>query len=184
MLDCNTLYHNILYYHPSIVVFIITPTELLKIQMQNTRHKFASMSHLSREIYNKEGIKGFYRGYWVTFNRDCYTFGIYFYTYFQLIEYLESKNSLTTLKQFIIGGFAGAFSWAVGFHFDPIKTLIQSDRSEKTMTQLEAAKSIYATSGIKGFFRGFNSVMVMAFCRHSVIFTVNGACLNLLNQYI
>jgi Mitochondrial carrier protein len=59
------------------------PTELIKIRIQDC-HAVTHQniySHLVRDIYAREGLRGFYRGFWPQFWRDVPTYGIYFLSY-------------------------------------------------------------------------------------------------------
>lgn len=155
----------------------MTPTDLIKIQMQNDRSKFNSLFKVGGDIYKDKGIKGLYKGFFATLNRDFYSYGAYFYVYFALTEHWERNNNLTEFKKFFAGGLGGIISWLICYPFDPIKTLIQTTYGEKTMTQMEAIRYIREKHGLIGFMRGINSVLVMSFFRHGVIFYTNDLCL-------
>ena len=83
------------------------------------------------KVYNVEGIKGYYRGFWVTFIRDVPSWGVYFYSYEvfkKLINRSLSKDNGSTPHQSnlmvmsLSGGLAGIASWLVSYPFDVIKT--------------------------------------------------------------
>jgi hypothetical protein len=44
------------------------------------------------KIYQQNGIKGFYRGYWATFWRDVPSYGAFFFIYEYIKRYLIKKD--------------------------------------------------------------------------------------------
>ncbi len=163
-----------------IVVTIYTPLELLKLKIQADRTKFNSIFDLSKKIYKTEGVKGLYRGYAVTVNRDFYSYGAYFYIYFGLKEYWERQNSLTSLKLFCAGGLAGVISWIICYPFDPMKTIIQTET--RKITQREAFEIIKNQQGWSGFFRGMSPVLLKAFVQHGIVFKTTEYLRKVLNK--
>lgn len=159
----------------SLAILVATPSELLKIQMQ-VEHKKIPMLKLAKEIYQIRGIRGLYKGLFVHLNRDLISYGVYFYVYFTLKDYLISKHQVTSFNLFSIGGLAGVISWIVCYPFDPVKTLIQTQQGEHTLTQFEAYKIIKNKHGNIGFFKGINPVLVRAYFVHGVIFYINELC--------
>jgi solute carrier family 25 carnitine/acylcarnitine transporter 20/29 len=152
--------------------------------MQIDKTSFVSLKEVAKDIYQRQGLRGFFRGFWVTLNRDCYSFGSYFYVYFQINDYLKTINKFNHFTQFISGGLAGIISWIICYPFDPMKTLIQSNKTEKNISQYEAFKFILNKHGWPGFFTGINSVLLMAFIRHGVIFKTNEMCLSIFHRYL
>ena len=72
-----------------------------------TEDKFISLKDLNKHILKKKGLFGLYRGFWVTLNRDFFSYGLYFYTFFALKDYFEEKNKLTSFNIMLAGGLAG-----------------------------------------------------------------------------
>jgi solute carrier family 25 carnitine/acylcarnitine transporter 20/29 len=177
MLDCNFIIKN------SVVVCINTPFELIKMKMQSDIEKFSSITKVAKEIYSKKGIRGLYKGYCVTLSRDFISYGSYFWVYFMLKDYFDETSSVTSFKLFCTGGLAGVISWIIGYPFDPIKTIIQTDKSDKTITQLDAYKLIKSKYGYSGFFRGLSPVLLRAFLVHGVIFKTNEVCRYTFEKY-
>ncbi len=177
-MDQNTIFDNIPrglkqyfsgMYSGAIIVTIYTPLENVKMKIQADEKNYNSLTKMCRYILNKDGIKGFYKGYLVTLNRDFYSYGAYFYIYFKLKEYWEQHNSLSHFKSFLAGGLAGVISWIICYPFDPIKTLIQTSNSK--ITQKEAYLFIRSNYGLLGFFSGMSPVLLKAFIQHGVVFT-------------
>ena len=170
-------------YSGLIVVTVYTPMELVKMKMQIDTRNLNSIKTVSNDIYNKFGLRGFYKGYAVTLNRDFFSYGAYFYVYFKLKEHWEEKNSLTSFKLFFAGGMAGVISWIICYPFDPMKTLIQTSFESRTITQKEAYLFIKNNYGMNGFFRGMSPVLLKAFIQHGVIFKTTEHCRNYLRKH-
>lgn len=68
----------------------------------------------------------------------------------------------------ISGGMAGIAAWLPCYPQDVLKSRIQS--SAHPITLREAARSLYATSGIKGFWKGFGPTMCRAFPANAATF--------------
>jgi solute carrier family 25 carnitine/acylcarnitine transporter 20/29 len=158
--------------------------ELIKIKLQTDKGKLNTIRKVAEDIYKTKGLKGFYKGYAVTMNRDLYSYGAYFYVYFGLKGYWERKETLNSMKMFIAGGLSGVVSWMLCFPFDPMKTLIQTTNGEKTMTQKEAYFFIKRNYGINGFFRGVSPVLLKAFLQHGVVFKTTEKCRDFFNYRI
>ena len=69
--------------------------------------RFVPLSTLFQDIMKKKGILGLYKGYYVTLNRDLFTFGIYFWFFFASKDYMEEKGKLTHFNLIVTGGIAG-----------------------------------------------------------------------------
>ncbi|KLO10969.1 carnitine/acyl carnitine carrier [Schizopora paradoxa] len=131
--------------------FITCPIEVLKIRQQSSLESQLSVRHLAREIWQKNGIQGFYRGITVSILRDI-GYGAYFGTYEATCRLFSRRGTTPTYKEEtrlidhssivaevdatvthlpwyappIAGALAGVVSWIVTFPFDVIKTRIQS----------------------------------------------------------
>lgn len=85
----------------------MTPLELLKCQQQMAEEKFISLSERAGYIVRQMGLRGLYRGFWVTFNRDILSYGSYFLTFFAIKDYLQDNNKLSHINIMLAGGLAG-----------------------------------------------------------------------------
>ena len=83
----------------------------------------------------RDGIKGFYRGFWPQFWRDVPTYGIYFLSY-DVYQKLLMRGADPTrvaeeqkMKNFMVkltaGGFAGMTTWLFAYPFDVVKSVSQ-----------------------------------------------------------
>ena len=73
---------------------ISSPIELLKCKAQASRVETLRYRTVMRNIINNEGVKGLFRGFWITFWRDLPSWAAYFWSY----ELLKSFGGLTEIE--------------------------------------------------------------------------------------
>jgi solute carrier family 25 carnitine/acylcarnitine transporter 20/29 len=158
---------------------------LLKCKQQLHQEKYLSTRELLVSIIRKEGLVGLYRGFWVTFNRDFLSFGIYFYSYFKIKDCYEERNSLTNLKLLFAGGVSGVMSWLITYPFDTLKTVIQTQNQERYLKQIEAYSLISKETNSKFYciFKGLTPTLIRAFIVNAVIFYTNELCQNICKKF-
>ncbi|CAO3646018.1 unnamed protein product [Cunninghamella echinulata] len=105
-----------------------TPTELIKIKAQMS-HTNKSSWQVTKEVFYRNGIKGFYQGGWITLIRDAPSYGIYFWVYEGMKRYLNSdptqQGEAAAWKYLLAGGLAGTVSWTSIYPIDVIKSRLQ-----------------------------------------------------------
>jgi len=69
--------------------------------------KYVTLKDTYKKIVSTRGILGLYRGFWVTFNRDIFSYGLYFFTFFALKDSFEENNKLNSFNIMLAGGLAG-----------------------------------------------------------------------------
>ncbi|CDH49381.1 mitochondrial carrier protein [Lichtheimia corymbifera JMRC:FSU:9682] len=138
--------------------FFSTPTELVKIQAQVSRIPKSSWE-VSKEIFARSGLRGFYQGGWITVIRDAPSYGIYFWVYEGMKRILEldqsqnSSDSSNAWKLLVAGGMAGAVSWSSIYPLDVIKSRLQmqvvsSSSSSSSSSSLPSAAANRAMPSI------------------------------------
>lgn len=153
--------------------------------------EYKKLSTIGREIYASQGLLGLYRGFWVTFNRDCFSYGLYFWVFYKLKDFFKARGTLNDFKLMFAGGLAGVATWGATYPFDTLKTLIQTrlsnqaNNSEKTLTQFEAYKFLRAetASNVTCLFNGVTVSLVRAFIWSAVIFYTNELSHKYLDPY-
>lgn len=86
-----------------------------------------SYTGLIKSLWQENGIKGIYRGYWATFWRDVPIFGAYFFIYDFLtreIIYESDSEKRKHLKLVMISGLAGICNWVPTYPADLVKSII------------------------------------------------------------
>ncbi|KAK4884421.1 hypothetical protein RN001_000692 [Aquatica leii] len=170
-------------------VLVTCPVELIKTVMQTsvmtgskTPYVFHSTRDAIKGIYQYRGIFWFYRGCVSMMLRDIPSSCIYTLAY----EWLLPRNrDLQIMDLIIAGGLAGSTSWAVIVPFDVIKTRMQSDNMAQPEFKrtIDCAKSLYRTSGLKIFGRGFTVTIMRAFPVNAAIFAAYEGCLMLFKKF-
>lgn len=88
---------------------INTPCELVKCRQQLNINRHTSIREVASGIVKADGLLGLYRGFFVTFNRDFLSYGLYFYVFFKLKDYWEERKTLTHFKLMLAGGITGKY---------------------------------------------------------------------------
>ena len=163
--------------------FIACPCELVKIKLQAKSEKGKhKMTRIVKDIFHKQGLLGFFRGYESTFFRDTPAFGAYFLSYYLMMDQLE-KPLGSVMAAFVSGGTAGAISWAIIYPMDIVKSKIQMASSDVPVKSCYAmVRDIYRTSGIKSLYRGCGTTIVRSLPVNAVLFPVYEACVFLLGD--
>jgi hypothetical protein len=136
-------------------------------------------------VFNDHGLKGIFRGLSSTIARDVpFTF-LFFGGYeactkvlsssnspivCNLSKNLDTDNSLNPVGIYFAGGFAGAFSWAVVFPIDSIKSRIQTILSGDSISFVSMASSMYRQVGLRSFYMGWSSAVMRAFPANAGLF--------------
>uniref|UniRef100_A0A224XGD7 Mitochondrial basic amino acids transporter n=1 Tax=Panstrongylus lignarius TaxID=156445 RepID=A0A224XGD7_9HEMI len=152
---------------------ICSPMELAKIRLQveKGKSKCGSLDCLIK-IWQKQRIRGMYKGFSMTALRDTPAYGVYFFTY----ELLTGGKHVSTLMMMFSGGVAGMASWLAVYPSDVIKSRLQSDgmngpsRYKNSLHCLRL--SIQEEGGYSFLTRGLFSTCVRAFPVNAVTFTV------------
>eukprot|EP00058_Branchiostoma_floridae_P020005 XP_002605495.1 hypothetical protein BRAFLDRAFT_92916 [Branchiostoma floridae] len=164
---------------------VCSPMELAKTRMQlmglgekpKKRKEIKNSLHCLWRIYKAEGLRGCYRGMFLTLWRDVPAVGTYFFTYDTVCQMFapddSDQNNVGTLL--FAGGMAGVFSWLITYPVDVIKARIQADGvGGKNVYEgmSDCFVTSYKTEGWKFFTRGLNSTLIRAFPVNAAILTV------------
>ena len=115
---------------------------VLKSQMQSTtKYENKNTIGLAKKIYLKEGLKGFYRGFYINLFKDILFGGFYLgnYTYLKLylpkmiynIEYKDNNANQKKLIHFMSGGISSVLTWLIFIPIDHFETAIQTKRGSQ-----------------------------------------------------
>ncbi|KAJ3121310.1 hypothetical protein HK100_012436 [Physocladia obscura] len=165
------------FFSGAIVSIVLTPIELIKCKLQvqglnkhvkvgqSLRPSYSGPTDIIRNIMRTEGLSGFYRGHLGTLLREsgggAAWFGSYEYVCMKMIAAnayrgVRTKDDLTPWHLMGAGAIAGMmFNFSL-FPADVIKSRQQTIEPGSTANRgfVAIAKEIYATQGIKGFYRG------------------------------
>ncbi|PRP81078.1 hypothetical protein PROFUN_11192 [Planoprotostelium fungivorum] len=159
----------------AIAAIVDTPMEFLKCQMQipGTTHK--NIIETGRHVVHSSNVFGLYRGFFATVNRNIPAYGIYFGAYESIRNRLSRGEArAATWKILLSGGLAGLCCWTIAYPTDTIKSIIQTDHvsqgKKKYRGVIHATSSIWKTSGVRGFYKGFLPCIYRSFISNAVCF--------------
>ena len=170
-------------------VVIITPVDLLKIQLQLAKSSGARVAGgpvaIAQRVIRQGGLLSLWRGLGVTLLRDSPSYGVYFWVYDKSTAVLHAQAILPEASvDFAAGGIAGQVSWAVCYPADVIKTRVQGAPLDLKVGTLECAKGLWLREGIAPFFRGIETTLVRAFVVNGAIFASYAQVAQVLDQHV
>jgi solute carrier family 25 S-adenosylmethionine transporter 26 len=114
--------------------------------------RYSHIIEAAGSIYEKNGLKGFYRGYFVTVLREI-PFGIIQYP---LYEYLKKKkgNKTSPFSYSICGAQAGAVAAFLTTPIDVVKTRVMTSNDITLKNAVQVTKNIYNNEGVMKLFSG------------------------------
>ena len=173
---------------------ICAPMELVKLRVQHqaigeAKHYQGNWATLM-EAYCSGGVRGCYRGFWITALRDIPGFGVYFATYETLMHFTVKKQTISKndmryyVYAFFWGGCAGMASWIPNYPVDLVKTRMQLDGAFATERQYHTSwgcfKTIWKKGGVKSLYRGLSPCLLRAFVNSAVLFVAYESTMRLL----
>lgn len=173
---------------------VLTPIELVKCRMQvplqssldptlGSRAGLASKSlgplAVIRDVYSREGLRGFWRGQLGTLLRETGGSAAWFGSYETLSLYFKSrlaypeKDSLPIWQQMASGAIAGMNYNFIFFPADTIKSKIQTgELTNVKPTFTNVGKEIWKAHGLKGLYRGCGITVARSAPSSALIFTI------------
>lgn len=178
---------------------ICGPTELIKLRMQAQTNpiELFEIHHVDSQmvykdpcdaairVYKKGGLRGIYKGMWITVTREVPAFGTYFASYDYLCNMSmrifknEHKDTIHPLILCVSGGISGLLAWVVTYPIDVVKSKLQVDGmfgKEVYLNSIDCFRKTLSESEQTGykrfyiFFRGLNSTMARGFVVNAVTF--------------
>ncbi|KAI8617125.1 mitochondrial carrier domain-containing protein [Chytriomyces sp. MP71] len=145
---------------------IWTPMEVLKSKLQvDTGVSAVETMGLARSIYREEGLRGFFRGYFVTLGVFIPQSVIYFTIYEQckMISRNHSESVSPFVGYLVSSGIASTISASLSNIFDVVKTRIQvasQTNYDSTSVIAVASKMYREEGGLMAFSRGISARVI------------------------
>lgn len=162
---------------------IVCPTELIKIRMQNqgvgerySERKIGPWK-ATVSIWKDKGIRGLFKGNWLTMAREVPQYAIYFYTFTRIQSGIASRRqtdleNLRVHENAVAGGITGVVTW-LWYPVDVIKTRFQDDGASQKYTGIwDCVKKIRKEEGLKAFFRGIRPTLLRGLINGAVLLPV------------
>jgi ornithine carrier protein len=165
--------------------YVLTPIELIKCKMQVENiysHKKSSISQLVKQVWLKDGIKGFWLGQTGTLLRECggsaSWFGVYEFVSYEFkklrLGRAPTSGDTNTIPELLASGASAGIAYNLSlFPADTVKSKVQTSsivNPKHQMTFASAAKTIYKHGGIRAFYRGLGITLIRAIPSNAVIF--------------
>lgn len=166
---------------------LLSPVELIKIQLQLQNPSGLLKAHqtyrprgpmdVARTIFQREGLRGIYRGFGITALRDAPSHGFYFWTYEYMREQLHPgcrKNGDENLRTMLVsGGLAGVASWVCCYPLDVVKTRLQAQSGIAPLKYngiVDCLRKSVRDDGYGVLWRGLGTAVCRAFLVNGAIF--------------
>ena len=136
------------------VGFAMMPVTVLKVRLESTLYNCPKLTLIAKDIFAREGLSGFFRGFGATAFRDAPHAGIYVVFYERLRGQLSSSLLNPLFVNITSGLLAGFAATAVTHPFDLLKTRVQLDPA-RYPNFLRALLTVSREEGLRGFASGF-----------------------------
>ncbi|XP_046383792.1 mitoferrin-1-like [Ischnura elegans] len=147
---------------------IMNPAEVVKQRLQMYGSPFKSCVECATGIYQKEGMKAFYRSYTTQLTMNVPFQSVHFMTYEFMQGLTNESRTYSPMAHVSSGAVAGATAAALTTPLDVCKTLLntQEERVLTTAQQdrvtglMQAARTVYRLGGIRGYFQGLQARVI------------------------
>lgn len=148
-----------------VCVLLVCAVVKQRLQMYNSPYKGAI--NCARTIYQKEGLRAFYRSYTTQLTMNVPFQVIHFVGYEFLQDHFNYERKYDPVSHMISGAGAGAIASTLTNPLDVAKTLLNTRSQHRQLTSeqrvvgvLNAMVTIYRTSGVWGYYRGVTARML------------------------
>lgn len=144
---------------------VMVPADVIKQRMQVYNSPYSSCFDCINKMYQREGIKAFYRSFTTQMAMNVPFHAIHIVTYEKFQSILNKKREYNPKAHIIAGAAAGAVAAACTTPLDMCKTVLNTQETS-ALIQLQqsrvvgitgALRTIYVMNGIPGFFKGIRA---------------------------
>jgi len=136
--------------------FVLMPLEVAKTRIQISQTGSASTSDTLREILEKEGLPGVFRGVGAKCTETGSKNFIYFYIYDSLNTMVKRRMRVTTNVKLLLGYFAGVVNATLTMPLEVLATRLQTETAAgKARGVLPQLLAMARSEGIASLFTGF-----------------------------
>lgn len=136
--------------------FVVVPFELIKIRLQDKTTKFNGMGEVVKDIVQKNGVLGLYKGLESTLWRHIWWNAGYFGCIHQVRSLMPKPKDSTqkTLIDLTCGTVGGTFGTILNTPFDVVKSRIQAGSTQYRWTYPSILK-VAREEGFSALYKGF-----------------------------
>ncbi|RYE26749.1 MAG: solute carrier family 25 protein, partial [Sphingobacteriales bacterium] len=153
----------------TLTTLTINPMNVIKTRFEVVgSNQYSSILHAVKSIYQKDGLKGFYKGIVPTIIRDVPYSGLQYSSYRWGMDLWgrhisPNKNAYdSSLVVSLVGAVSSIFAVLVTYPFDNIRVRLQcndmmgaNQPSSEHKGMVSMAKYVYHNEGMKGFYLGY-----------------------------
>lgn len=165
--------------------FMCTPIELAMIRTQHLQVGSTAQSYKGKwatfkDIYRGGGIRGCYRGFWVTALRDSLGFAIYFASYETQMHFIAQRKGISKEKlskvigyPFICGGITGMVATTLIYPIDFVKARVLIDGIDGTkvyQSSWNCFLKAWREGGVRMLYRCLSPSLMRSFVGSSFLF--------------
>ncbi|DBA01724.1 TPA: LOW QUALITY PROTEIN: hypothetical protein N0F65_010134 [Lagenidium giganteum] len=179
---------------------LYTPFEIIKIRMQTQQNRTRTRMNnwqCARDVLQKSGVRGLYRGFLPMAKREMVGNTVYFMSYEATKHYLhrrvvddvpgltaEQKRMRSFQSIAMAGGTAGSIYWVMAFPLDTIKSVMQADNLDNPRYRgiIDCYQKLFREGGIARFYRGMAPTLAPAFVVNAATFVAFETCMKFLNK--
>lgn len=152
------------------------PLECVKCQLQVHigGGSKASMLYASKELFQSEGVMGFFRGQGAQWLRDIPYYMLFFgfYKQYQLwarqMGWNKDMDNVPAIHAIAGGAICGSGAWGVVFPFDSVNSNQKTSSIKRGL--VATARHMYSTLGWRGFFQGYVPCVVRGAPANAALF--------------
>ncbi|KHC54594.1 solute carrier family 25 (mitochondrial 2-oxodicarboxylate transporter), member 21 [Candida albicans P75010] len=164
--------------------FVVVPFELIKIRLQDKTTKFNGMGEVVKDIVQKNGVLGLYKGLESTLWRHIWWNAGYFGCIHQVRSLMPKPKDSTqkTLIDLTCGTVGGTFGTILNTPFDVVKSRIQAGSTQYRWTYPSILK-VAREEGFSALYKGFIPKVLRLGPGGGILLVVFTACMNFFRQY-
>lgn len=164
--------------------FVVVPFELVKIRLQDKTTKFNGMGEVIKDIIQKNGVLGLYKGLELTMWRHIWWNAGYFGCIHQVKSLMPKPkdNKQKILFDLTSGTIGGTFGTVLNTPFDVVKSRIQAGSSRYRWTYPSLAM-VYKEEGFGALYKGFIPKVLRLGPGGGILLVVFTACMDFFRKF-
>ena len=167
-----------------IVAATLHPFFVVRVIQQANRYSFRDTL---TQLWQREGMRGFYRTYDLNLLRLGFAFGVFFGAYPLVRERLAARfPEWPTLSRSLAGGCTGVLTWSSIYPLDVVQSrLVAQKIGDRSYTGARhCVQTMVAEGGWRIFGRGYSAVLIRAFPVNAILLPVADSCSGFYRQHL
>eukprot|EP01012_Entosiphon_sulcatum_P024282 TRINITY_DN29453_c0_g1_i1.p1 TRINITY_DN29453_c0_g1~~TRINITY_DN29453_c0_g1_i1.p1 ORF type:complete len:468 (-),score=68.00 TRINITY_DN29453_c0_g1_i1:84-1466(-) len=155
---------------------VTCPFEVVKtlMQTQTGTARYNNVFDCTRQLFLRQGIRGFFQGYLAMGPREIIGNGVTYLGYDASCSLFtpigKTADDLQIWQYAVSGAVGGTAYWAIPYPLDAIKSRMQASRTK--LSFVEAYRQLMGEGGVRSLYRGFTMAVVRAVPSSAALFVV------------